>query len=242
MNLFRRHSGFIQQQKNNSFSFNLQKREENRNDQRTTWYNLRVDTVFSVTVQMFVYHVCFIAREVIYIRHELTFTWNIFLSRLRTALEILEKLLRTLYKSRNVEPPQKRLKKNSRPFTVFTVRHTAHRTLILLVSMYMLLGYCQVRSCNIIQFIILCNVTAILIFFVVKLEEEARQCWLVKLIHCLIIVTLLILEHATGTKSSWVRAVWRLTSVTAETELTNGDSRNKNNYKKKKKIHLSSPE
>lgn len=80
-------------------------------------------------------------------------------------------------------------------FTVFTVRHTAHRTLILLVSMYMLLGYCQVRSFNIIQFIILCNVTAILIFFVVKLEEEARQCWLVKLIYSLIIVTLLILKQ-----------------------------------------------
>lgn len=78
---------------------------------------------------------------------------------------------------------------------MFTVRHTAHRTLILLVSMYMLLGYCQVRSFNIIQFIILCNVTAILIFFVVKLEEEARQCWLVKLIYSLIIVTLLILKQ-----------------------------------------------
>lgn len=131
--------------------------------------------------------------------------------------------------------PERILTQKLEAFTVFTVRHTAHCTLILLVSMYMLLGYCQVRSFNIIQFIILCNVTAILIFFVVKLEEEALQCWLVKLIYSLIIVTLLILEHATGTKSSSVRAVWRLTSVTAETELTNGDSLNKNNSKKNNK-------
>lgn len=166
------------------------------------------------------------------------FTWNIFLSRLRTALEILEKLLRTLYKSRNIEPPRQRenfntktSEKNSRPLLCLQCP-----TQLIVLSSYWSVCTCYLdiaKSGALIQFIILCNVTAILIFFVVKLEEEACQCWLLKLIHSLIIVTLLILEHATGTKSSWVRAVWRLTSVTAETELTNGDSRNINNYKKK---------
>lgn len=121
--------------------------------------------------------------------------------------------------------------KNSRPLLCLQCP-----TQLIVLSSYWSVCTCYLdiaKSGALIQFIILCNVTAILIFFVVKLEEEARQYWLLKLIHRLIIVTLLILEHATGTKSSWVRAVWRLTSVTAETELTNGDSRNINNYKRK---------
>lgn len=114
---------------------------------------------------------------------------------------------------------------------MFTVPHTAHRTLILLVSMYMLLGYCQVRSFNTVYYIVQCHSNFNLLccktgrrgssVLAAKTHSQSNHRHFTDI------------EHATGTKSSWVRAVWRLTSVTAETELTNGDSRNINNYKKK---------
>lgn len=156
---------------------------------------------------MFVCHVCFIAREVIYIRQTHVHLKHIFLSRLRTALEILEKLLRTLYKSRNVEPPRQRenfntktSEKNSRPLLCLQCP-----TQLIVLSSYWSVCTCYLdiaKSGALIQFIILCNVTAILIFFVVKLEEEACQCWLLKLIHSLIIVTLLILSMLPGQRAA----------------------------------------